>query len=331
MILSSHLPNAADNLKAIIDQGFATLKAEHDKLTRQASLDITPLQPIESANPFGSYPRDWVNKLENELTVRSSYRGDIKPAVEQMQTEGMKRLDEMKVKAEVTHVANIPKLENNQKLYDKIIFLMKQAGIPDYYTTTEKSGRSYYKTKTIRHNAGYLEDLRRNITLSDGYNTVESAYKEHKAALDDYLRIRRETEASANRARELEQKKIVADRALGIWIGKLGLDIKASWHDILTAVLAKNRHLYLAHYLYKNRGDWSDGYSYAETGLNGFSPLDETDKAIYDDISGLISNWDGDGRVFRDCKWNYDVIFGLVPADIKKEYDELIEAMPSDY
>jgi hypothetical protein len=249
-----------------------------------------------------------------------------------MKTIGTQRLEEMKVKADATHAANLPKLESNQKVFDKIVFLMKQAGIPDSYTTQEKSGRSY-RSKTVRHAAGYLEDLSRHVKLSDGYDSVEDAYKRHKAALEEYLNKRRAADQEEQRKQEAEKKKIEADRALGIWIGKLGLDIKASWYDILNAVLTKNKYLHLAHYLAKNRGDWSDGYSYAETGLNGFTvePNNDRDEAIRDEISGLISDWDGDGRVFRDCHWNYDTIFALVPADIKQEYDALIAAMPSDY
>ena len=56
-----------------------------------------------------------------------------------------------------------------------------------------------------------------------------------------------------------------------------------SAEDILDVILEKDKYLRLAHYLLKNREDWNDGYSYAESGLNGFDVETETDKLIEDD------------------------------------------------
>jgi hypothetical protein len=89
--------------------------------------------------------------------------------------------------------------------------------------------------------------------------------------------------------------------------------------DVAEMLAHKSKYLFLARYLAKNRGDWTDGYSYAQQGLDEFdigpTPID---KEIVEEISGLIRNWDGDGRVFRDCEWNYDRIFAHV-AEIMPE------------
>lgn len=90
----------------------------------------------------------------------------------------------------------------------------------------------------------------------------------------------------------------------------------------LEFILSKNKYLHLAHYLQKNRGDWSDGYSYAETGLENFSIESDTDQKIYDEIKELIDDWDFDGRCFRDCNWNYSVLFGMVDdKDLMTDYE----------
>ena len=46
--------------------------------------------------------------------------------------------------------------------------------------------------------------------------------------------------------------------------------------------------------------------------MNGFTVETETDQEIQDELQGLIDNWDGDGRVFRDCKWNYSTLYAMV-------------------
>jgi len=91
-------------------------------------------------------------------------------------------------------------------------------------------------------------------------------------------------------------------------LGFLFLHLKS-----IEATLLKNKYLRLAYYLNKNRNDWSDGHSYAESGLSGFAVEKQIDSDIYNDISSYIDDgWDGDGRVFRDCKYNYTVLYGMV-------------------
>lgn len=82
-----------------------------------------------------------------------------------------------------------------------------------------------------------------------------------------------------------------------------------------------NKYLHLAHWLNRNREDWSDGYSYAEVGINNFKVENEQDREILDSLLALIDeNWDGDGRVFRDTKWNYDALYSLVPEDLRSDF-----------
>ena len=96
--------------------------------------------------------------------------------------------------------------------------------------------------------------------------------------------------------------------------------------EILDAILEKNKYLRLAHYLRMNRGDWTDGYDYAETGLSGFVVETEVDSEIEKDITHHINNWDGDGRIFRDCEYNYNVIFGMVEDEqLMKDYNSVYE------
>ena len=73
----------------------------------------------------------------------------------------------------------------------------------------------------------------------------------------------------------------------------------------------------LSYWLERNRGDWNDGPNYAEVGLGRFTPDTDNpvDVEIEKEISGLIEDWGGDGRVFRDCKYNYGELKGMVKDD----------------
>lgn len=88
-------------------------------------------------------------------------------------------------------------------------------------------------------------------------------------------------------------------------------------------VLRKDKYLRLAYYLEKNRGDWSNGYDYAEEGLKGFRIESDIDISIADEIDILMSDDDVDGRVFRDCKYNYNFLKTLVNRDVLAEYNNL--------
>jgi hypothetical protein len=79
-------------------------------------------------------------------------------------------------------------------------------------------------------------------------------------------------------------------------------------------ILKKDKYLALAYYLEKNRNDWNDGCRYAEIGLCMFTVETEEDQKIFDNIQEFIDDWDmdGDGRCFRDCEYNYNVLYGMV-------------------
>ena len=81
-------------------------------------------------------------------------------------------------------------------------------------------------------------------------------------------------------------------------------------------ILKQDKYLRLSYFLRKNRNDWSEGPYFAERGLDGFEIANERDQIIFDQLSDLIEDWDGDGRVFRDCTWNYEAIQSLAPAKL---------------
>jgi hypothetical protein len=67
--------------------------------------------------------------------------------------------------------------------------------------------------------------------------------------------------------------------------------------------------------------DWNEGPHYAECGIRGFKAESDEDNKIVSNINGYIQDWDGDGRIFRDCEWNYDRIFGKVDEKLLSDYN----------
>jgi len=223
--------------------------------------------------------------------------------------------------AEEIHKENIPAIENNKALIEKIKLIMQNIGIPSTYTHSYyKSNRSREKTRET-HSAGYLDDIRRSIPISDGYETVKRDHDSFLKAIDKYEADQKQIEVARQREREKKEKEEKAVKQLAALVLKYGLPYESSWSDLLNKMLSMNKYLHLAHWLNRNREDWSDGYSYAKVGINNFKVENEQDREILDSLLALIGeNWDGDGRVFRDTKWNYDALYSLVPEDLRSDF-----------
>ena len=138
---------------------------------------------------------------------------------------------------------------------------------------------------------------------------IESFDKLYKADQDK----RKAEEQEKNT--EIQRKE--SERQLAFLLAKYNLEITCDWDALLRSIIGRNKYLYLAHYLEKNREDWNDGYDYAETGLAEFAVETSQDQEIYNEIKSIIDECsDGvDGRYFRDCTWNYDVLFDIAKKD----------------
>lgn len=209
--------------------------------------------------------------------------------------------------------SNKDAIENNTKLREKITLVMQSIGVTSTHSVWEcpKGART---NKWVTHTAGYISDMNRCIPISiKGVkpdvkalrSTVEQKYRE---ALEVVHKVEREAQKKADEVKKqhelaLLRAKYCPENAF------------AGVEAIRDVILSKDKYLRLAYWMERSRGDWNDGYSYAEIGHNSFVVEDETDKEIYEEIGALIQNEDGDyvdGRCFRDCKWNYGVLYNMV-------------------
>ncbi len=103
--------------------------------------------------------------------------------------------------------------------------------------------------------------------------------------------------------------------------GKFGV------YDILGAILEKSQLLDLAHCMQMTRNDWRDGFDSVSYALARFKPSDERGLEIKKDVEWMCEPPQEDGRVFRDCRWNYNELFKIVYKESQQLYRDYVVAV----
>lgn len=250
------------------------------------------------------------------------------PSVAAIVQDNTARLNKEWATIDATHVANLPLIASNQAIRQQVEALMKAIGIPDEYTVYESSGRSR-TPKQVKRPAGWISDLARCCKVDDGYDLAKRAYEEAQRKIQEWQIAQQQKEAAEAKQREAEQKKADAERLRAVMVVKYGCNYNADLSEVLEAILRRNKYLHLAYWLERNRNDWHDGPDSARTGLDSFTIESPQDQAIYEELSDLINEWDGDGRVFRDCEWNYSRIYNLVGDDaLMADFNSVRQSLP---
>lgn len=105
-----------------------------------------------------------------------------------------------------------------------------------------------------------------------------------------------------------------------------GYDKEADFNEIKNFIF-KNKYLNLAKALEDVRMDWNDGCWKIESALANFEISCDLDSDIDSEICVLIENFkqgNVDGRAFRDCTYNYNFLYSLVPKELI-QINEIIE------
>ena len=212
---------------------------------------------------------------------------------------------------EKIHASNAAAIACNSETVTALRGLLTSIGLaPSRDVTALARGR--WKTTTLE--AGWVADLR-TIPIDDGYRkaTDKKAEVERgmQAARNEWAK--KEREAAQVREREAERIQMLTVMAEvcahhGI---KFTGDMDAG--ALVDLLCAKNKYLALAHGLLKNREDWSDGYHIAQYAIQRFVSETDQDREIEACIWEAIGSGENgvDGRIFRDCAWNYNVLFSL--------------------
>lgn len=279
-----------------------------------------------------TYPTICNKTSQSAFKIGSSYYERDPETIEQVDSKLQllkAEVEQNKANLEEESKTNDPLIENNQAIHTKVKQIMKDLGIPNNWS------RSYYKTANSRKQttetnaAGYLGDLTRNIPVSDDRVNYASRIDSQWKALVSYAeKLKsdiRSKQAEIDKA-EKKKKEVVAKARLQL---KYGLDEYSDWYDVLDALDKKDKYFMLARAGEETRGNWLEGFGKVENALNSFIVLTEEDKEIYQEYEEILSQHaEGDcedGRVFRDCEFNYSVLFGKVDPELMKDYETLQE------
>jgi len=217
----------------------------------------------------------------------------------------------------ITDQENINASQINSNTREVVLKMLNDIGIPKEkyeYKTSRSRKKEWVTCAWVYEISSAFKTYSSNL-LTNKNKLIETFDKLYKTDQD------RRKEEEQKKQQEIQRKE--NERLLAFLLSKYELDITCDWDDLQYAIIQKNKYLYLAHYLMMNRGDWNGGYSYARTGLSGFKVETEQDKEIFDCINNIATTYeDIDGRYFRDCEWNYDVLYNLVKEQNPALYED---------
>lgn len=307
-----------------VDEAFNFVKNKLELAEKRAN-DTFP--SIQKLNDIKNAPITNVG-ISNAFTYNNYYSSYNKmTTVDQID----KKLEEYKVMLEQniqaieeTHKTNLAAIENNKLVKEKVAFVMGQIGMPSTYS------KSYYKsnrsrnmtTETVR--AGWYDDVAR-IAVSDGYeakiSAAKQAFESLKKKAEEEKRLIREQEQTKEKE-EKAKKEVLAKARLQV---KYNLTEDSDWDEVLEALDKKDKYFMLARAMNDVRNDWNDGFGRVEWAISRFDVQTEEDKEIEAEINQILESEEEDGRIFRDCAYNYSELYVKANPEILQDYETLKE------
>lgn len=311
-----------------LDKAFTALQNQVEQLKVKAESNIA--SPVKLSKL--TFPSICNKTAQSLFKIGSSYYERDPETIEQVDT----RLAILKTQMEADKVileneskVNDPLIEINQSIHTKVKQIMKDLGIPNNWS------RSYYKTASSRkqttetNQAGYLGDLSRNIPVSDDRLGLARRIDDQWQAITRYadkLKVDISAKAAEIEKAEKKKKEVLAKARLQV---KYDLSEHSDWDDVLAALDKKDKYFMLARAGEETRGYWGEGFGKVEWALSKFDVVTEEDKEIEKEYSEVLEEHNNgdceDGRVFRDCEFNYSVLFGKVSEELMKDYETLKE------
>ena len=242
------------------------------------------------------------------------------------------KADQALAEIERVHEANKEAIQNNIQIKEKVSLIMRELGIPGSFQERDYNSRAM-RPKYNTRPAGYIGDLDRNVPINDGYEQAKKQAEDAKKKAAEFHKkqvaglAQKEKEAAEEKKKSADEQRLVHLRV------KYACEFNDTASEVRRAIIGKNKYLWLAHWMERNRLDWNDGCGYAMTGLNGFKVETLEDREIYQAVEARCIDWDGDGRVFRDMDHNYGEIYAKVTdKDLMKDYQAVSEMCElSDY
>jgi hypothetical protein len=296
----------------------------------EESVGIKKINKIEQLNiekvriRYQSESSRWSAKYGFRIDYGDEYKFFVAETENQIQEakEKLKAIVEQVAKSdEEIHLSNMKKINENIKTKETVFGILEKIGVSSYYYGY-KTSRSRNQTKMYYH---WSSEISKQIPTSYDQNKLENAKNKSFKFIDDECRklldkiriekAKKEQEEKTRRDNEIQVKLLV----------KYGLEIMNDWDDLLEVVLQKDKYLKLAYSMEATRNDWSDGFYKVENAISNFNVETDEDSWIYEDIQKLVYGEERDGRIFRDCKYNYSVLYEKVESDLLKDFHLIYE------
>jgi hypothetical protein len=313
----SYVKSTPDIVKEINESLQTLVKKAEDTIPTPIKLIFidTPksinTSPSWMFKPIYSYQNLNISQINDIL---KKYESDLAQEIESSNIHGK-------------HLINLESIKNNKLIIEKITFIMDSIGISDYSTYAYKTARSSTRTET-KHIAGYKTDLNRVIQIKDNYDSVLKNITEHQKSVNEYATkliddIQKDERAKATAKKDEERNKVLSYLSVKYELGYIGEAI-----EILNVILSKSNLLTLAHAMYCTR-EWHRDFHLVRTAL--FTPITEIETNIIKEVQCILEGGqydyeddEADCRVFRDCMFNYDVIFKIVDEKLYEDYKKLM-------
>jgi len=309
-----------------IEDAFKALKVETEKLQKKVDLIIEPKKVFNLINIQQN-----LNKISETNFFNKNYYGhkkivETKNGIEKAYELIVKELDELEKQIKEQHELNIPLIEHNKKIEKKLINIMEIIGIkPTYNKSYYKTRRSIKKTIEI-HQAGYKEDILREILLNDNFiyslEQIRNKRIKIEKLKDKLLKVFLDKEKEEQKIIRIKKKENLIKNLAFKYKLEFDMTTNIDIYDVLEKLLSQNKYLALAYALEQNRSDWNNGCNYVENAIDSFKIETKEDEEIEKEINSVIGeNWDGDGRIFRDINYSYDALYDLVDnKDLIKDF-----------
>lgn len=278
-----------------------------------AKMKLTPLPYISAVSESSFYVREYYGGSKAPTTLAAlSLR---KEAV-------LKEHEKLKQDIEQVHTGNLPALAVNEIIHEKMTLVMQQAGIGTTFSVREvpKGKRT---TQWVTKPAGWVSDLNREVPVSDGFNSAMYSMKNRAEAIEQYYKkmAAKLSEEEKKVAEEVKAKtKILELAKLQV---KYDLPATTDADGILEHLRGLDKYFNLAYAMQSTRNDWSEGFYKVENALASFVVEKDLDKEIEKELQDMLKSEDQDGRIFRDCQYNYGYLYTLTNPAIVQDYQTL--------
>ena len=213
----------------------------------------------------------------------------------------------------------------NGELLSKVIDLVAAVGLVKTWSKTTY-GR---KIKTTTEDSPWYAALRASCprpphTESDDKVWIDNLNQSFKT-YSEALAAKEKAAKAKIEAEEKQRKETAKIIKVAMQINYEGDMSAVTADELMDDLRARDKYLDLAAAMEETRGDWSDGFGRVKHALGRFKIEDDRDAAIVDDVSSCAYGEETDGRIFRDCDWNYGKIYELANDKIAAWYNELAE------